>query len=80
MKKSLIVVAMALGAHGAVAQTGIPMAHVGSRVEIMAGINLAKFDKGDPGSRAGLVAGLGLIKPKPSTSARCSAAVSRSST
>src|SRR6185503_9329785 len=63
MTKSLIVAAMVLGAHGAVAQTGIPMSRVGSRLEVMAGINSAKFNEGDPDARTGLVAGVGLIKP-----------------
>ena len=54
---------MVLGAHGAVAQTGIPMSRVGSRLEVMAGINSAKFNQGDPDARTGLVAGVGLIKP-----------------
>ncbi|MBV9494091.1 MAG: PorT family protein [Acidobacteria bacterium] len=50
---------MALAVHAAAAQTTIAP----SRFEVMAGVNFAKFDAADAGTRAGLVAGVGIVKP-----------------
>jgi hypothetical protein len=62
-KRALAVLAAVLSAHAAVAQT--PAAP--SRLEVLAGLNLANLsstdDDGGSDNRAGLVAGVGLIKP-----------------